>query len=498
MYLASIASFYLLIFGVGVWSSRQGRESTSTGLLLAGRKLPLVVGVLTMTATWVGGGYINGTAESVYDTARGLVWTQAPWGYALSMVLGGLFFARKMRREQYTTLLDPFERRYGKSAAGWLFVPALLGELFWSAAILVALGTTFAAVLDFDVTTSILISAAVAIGYTMVGGLWSVAWTDVVQLLCMLVGLCLVIPFAVSRVGGSEVVWETATAQMPAFPTGNDLWLWIDMALLLCLGGIPWQVYFQRVLAARDERTAVTLSLAAALGCVIMAVPAVVIGAVGLSADWSTTSLGSAPDAAMVLPAVLVHLTPPVVAIVGLGAVAAAVMSSVDSSILSASSMFVWNVYRPLLKPQASDEQMRRVLRGTILLAGAAAACLALSVQSVYALWYLCADLVYVVLFPQLVIALYARKATHVGAICGAIVGLVLRLGGGEPYLGIPALIPYPMATEDGGTNFPFRTVAMLSGLLTIWLVSRLTCQPSAERDVDAPQTDTPHVNTTQ
>jgi len=91
VYLASIASFYLLIFGVGVWSSRQGRESSSTGLLLAGRKLPLVVGVLTMTATWVGGGSINGTAESVYDTARGLVWTQAPWGYALSMVLGGLF-----------------------------------------------------------------------------------------------------------------------------------------------------------------------------------------------------------------------------------------------------------------------------------------------------------------------------------------------------------------------------------------------------------------------
>lgn len=39
-------------------------------------------------ATWVGGGYINGTAEVVFDSTQGLVWTQAPWGYALSLVIG--------------------------------------------------------------------------------------------------------------------------------------------------------------------------------------------------------------------------------------------------------------------------------------------------------------------------------------------------------------------------------------------------------------------------
>jgi len=41
-----------------------------------------------MTATWVGGGYINGTAEVIYDKDLGLVWAQAPWGYALSLVIG--------------------------------------------------------------------------------------------------------------------------------------------------------------------------------------------------------------------------------------------------------------------------------------------------------------------------------------------------------------------------------------------------------------------------
>ncbi|MCA9073451.1 MAG: sodium:solute symporter family protein [Planctomycetaceae bacterium] len=472
--LFSIAVFYLLIFAVGIWAGRRrGDDQTSSGLLVAGRGMPMFIGVLTMTATWVGGGYINGTAEAIYSSTQGIVWTQAPWGYALSMVLGGLFFARKMRRQNFTTLLDPFEQRYGKTAASLLFVPALLGELFWSAAILVALGTTFATVLHFDVSTSILISAAVAIGYTVVGGLWSVAYTDVVQLVFLFSGLCVAMPFAVSNVGGLDAVLQTTT-EMPAFPTGPDIWLWLDMALLLCLGGIPWQVYFQRVLAAKDEQTAVSLSLWAALGCLLMAFPAVVIGATGIAADWSSTELGEAPQAALVLPSVLAYMTPPAVATIGLGAVAAAVMSSVDSSILSASSMFVWNVYRPLARPDAGDRELRLVLRIAVMLIGIAAAILALSVQSVYALWYLCADLVYVMIFPQLVMVLFSQRSNRVGAFAGAIVGLTLRLGGGEPFMGIPAWIPYPLATEDGGTNFPFRTVAMLCGMITIWLVSQL------------------------
>lgn len=54
---------------------------------------------LFFAATWVGGGYINGTAEYVYTPGLGLLWTQAPLGYSISLAIGGLFFAKKMRRE---------------------------------------------------------------------------------------------------------------------------------------------------------------------------------------------------------------------------------------------------------------------------------------------------------------------------------------------------------------------------------------------------------------
>ncbi|MBW2257148.1 MAG: hypothetical protein JRI25_21490 [Deltaproteobacteria bacterium] len=77
-------------------------------------------------------------------------------------------------------------------------IPAVLAELFWSAAILVALGSTFGAVMGLDLRVSILVSAAVAISYTVLGGLRAVAYTDVFQLFLILVGLGIAVPFVVS------------------------------------------------------------------------------------------------------------------------------------------------------------------------------------------------------------------------------------------------------------------------------------------------------------
>lgn len=485
--LVAIALLYVGILWIGVRATKSGLEDgSSEGLLLARRGMPLGITIFTMVATWVGGGYINGTAEEVYN--RGLVWTQAPWGYALSLVLGGLVFAGPIRRLGCVTMLDPFERRYGKKLAAWLFLPALIGEVFWSAAVLAALGTTFGVILDFDFTTAIVVSSVFAVGYTVVGGLWSVAYTDRAQLILILIGLAISIPFALTRAGGLERVlaaygekFGSAASLLPPMAAwrggagwGNRIWLWLDTAGLLVLGGVAWQSYFQRVLAVKSDRTARWMSVWAGVGCAVIAVPAALVGAIGATADWSSVG-GPPPEPALVLPYVLKHLTPPVVATAGLATIAAAVMSSVDSSILSGASMFVWNVYRPLVRPKSSDREIRLAVRLAVVAIGALATGLAIAADSVYVLWLLCSDLVYVVLFPQLVMVLFSRHANARGAAAGAVVGLVLRLGGGEPLLGLPATLPYPMHDPEIGILFPFRTFAMLMSLVTIWLVSRLT-----------------------
>ncbi|MEM0996846.1 MAG: sodium:solute symporter family protein [Bacteroidota bacterium] len=481
----AMMGFYGLIFYLGAYAGRLRKSEDLSEVMLAGRSIPLWIAVFTMSATWVGGGYINGTAENTHTL--GLVWVQAPWGYALSLIIGGLLFARRMRRYQFRTMLDPLRQRFGKRLAALAFLPALTGEIFWTAAILTALGSTFGTVLGLGFEASIVLSAAIAIAYTALGGLWAVALTDIVQLLFLLIGLVIVLPFALPKVGGWEAAWslyaESKGAAASFLPSRTELgeywWTWWDYALLLMFGGIPWQVYFQRVLSSRDEGTAVRLSVVAGVVCLIAAAPAVVIGIIGDVATqtglWANVGAGTGPEnGAEILPYVVRYLSDPVVATVGLGAIAAAVMSSVDSSILSASSMATWNVYRPLIAPGAREEVLGRILRRSIWIVGIAATLLALQVKSVYALWFLCSDFVYCLLFPLLFTAFFDRKANAYGAIAGFVVAAILRFGGGDPTLGLPALLPYSTAA-DGSVNFPFRTLAMLSSLLTIVVVSRLT-----------------------
>ncbi|MEQ2275860.1 Chitinase 1, partial [Xenotaenia resolanae] len=204
--LIAIVLFYVLILFVGIWAAWKNKNSgvgeggdRSESIMVGGRDIGLFVGGFTMTATWVGGGYINGTAEYVYLPDYGLAWAQAPFGYALSLVLGGLFFAKPMRSRGYVTMLDPFQQIYGERMGGLLFIPALMGEIFWSAAILSALGATLSVIVDININMSVVISALIAIFYTLVGGLYSVAYTDVVQLFCIFLGLWVSVPFALSN-----------------------------------------------------------------------------------------------------------------------------------------------------------------------------------------------------------------------------------------------------------------------------------------------------------
>lgn len=278
----SIIIFYIIILLVGIWAGRkqksggEGDEFEQEEVMLAGRNIGVFVGIFTMTATWVGGGYINGTAEVIYSS--GIIWCQAPFGYACSLIVGGYFFANKMREQGYVTMLDPFQNLLGSRMGGLLFLPALCGEIFWSAAILAALGATVSVIIDLDNNTSIIVSAGIALFYTLFGGLYSVAYTDVIQLGCIFVGLWLCIPFAIEHPAVKSMSMEHNDwfGDLKFRQFGQ----YLDFLLLLVLGGVPWQVYFQRVLSAKSAFKAQILSYVAAFGCLIMAIPPMIVGAV--------------------------------------------------------------------------------------------------------------------------------------------------------------------------------------------------------------------------
>ncbi len=121
--------------------------------------------------------------------------------FGISLILGGLFFARRMRALEFHTLIDPFEARFGPKWAVVLAMPAVLAEMFWSAELLVALGSTFGVMLDIDLATAIVVSAVVVTLYTMAGGMWAVAYTDAYQLMLVGIGLAITLPIALDAVG---------------------------------------------------------------------------------------------------------------------------------------------------------------------------------------------------------------------------------------------------------------------------------------------------------
>ena len=107
----------------------------------------------------------------------------------IPLFIGGFLFAKIMRKRGYITMLDPFQERYGIRVGGLMYIPAFLGELIWSAATLNSLGATISVVMNLPRAYSVIASACIAIFYTFLGGLWSVAYTDVAQLICMFIGM---------------------------------------------------------------------------------------------------------------------------------------------------------------------------------------------------------------------------------------------------------------------------------------------------------------------
>ncbi|XP_041363770.1 high-affinity choline transporter 1-like [Gigantopelta aegis] len=471
----SVIGFYLVVLVIGICAGRKtARSSQVEGIFLADRNLGLIVSFFTLTATMVGGAFINGTAEIM--ASQGFLWTQAPIGYCVALFIGGMVYGPKMRRAGYVTMFDPFQEKYGLRVGAILCISQFLGDLFWTAAVLSALGSTIAIIVDWDQTMSVIVSACVAISYTVLGGLWSVAYTDVVQLLCIALGLFLAFPFALEHpavdLSRIEDTWvgHLETKQIGVF---------IDIYGLLMMGGIPWQVYYQRILACKTPFRAKISSMVAAVFCLVFAIPPSIMGLAASAADWNQTSYegpGYIPKDQMgfVLPLTLQYLCPPAVSIIGLGAVSAAVMSSADSSILATASVFTNNVYRNVFRQKASDRELIWILRISTIVAGTLSTVIAVTVKSVYGLYVLCSDLMYVILFPQFTCVLFVKITNTYGGIFGFALAFVLRVFSGEPLIGLPTFIKFPFYDENEGQLFPFRTFIMACSFLSTVLVSIL------------------------
>ncbi|XP_061882069.1 high affinity choline transporter 1-like isoform X2 [Entelurus aequoreus] len=382
--------------------------------------------------------------------------------------------------------LHSSQQKYGNLLASALIFPALIADVLWVARTLVSVGATMSVILDISYVYSIIIASVVAIVYTILGGFYSVAYTEVIQLILIFISLWLCVPFALTNPHSLDISLTAYNQIFQAPWVGtvepHEAGKWFDNFMVLALGGLAYQALYQRILSASSYTQAQVICFASSAFCLVLGIPPILIGAVAASTDWNSTSYGlptpyECGEASSIFPITLRYLTPTFVSFIGIGAVTAAVMSSMNSALLSSASMFSSNVYKNIIRKQASDREMQWVIRISVVVVGLTGTGLTFLDNSVLVFWLVGSDMSFTIMFPQLVCILFFKVSNGYGASLGFLVGITLRILSGEPLFGLPPVICYGCQLNDEGTLtqfFPFRTAIMITSLLSVLLFSWL------------------------
>jgi SSS family transporter len=408
---------------IGIWASK--RTGTTDNFIVAGRKMPLWIASATLAATWFGGGTILGAAGAAYeDGLLGVI--PDPFGASLVFFLVGFFFVRMFRRLRLYTVIDFFENRYGKTAATIAAAGLIISNIGWTAGLLVAFGLVFQSLTGIPMEVGILAGAIVVFVYTVAGGLWAVALTDLVQIILVAIGLIMLLVVVLIDVGG----WGAIAPRLPAgtfriIPAVNTWEVWLNYLrawLIFGLADMMAQTLLQRAFAARSEQVAQnSFYLAGASYLALGMVPAML----GIIAG--ATMPGIVETESVIPELALAHLHPIAIAIF-VGALIAAVMSSADSALLASASIFSINIL-PLVKRAPDDRAKLLATRIAVPVFGSIAVFVALEVQAVYDLIQDANIVILAVVIAPFILGIWWKKANRTGALAAMAVGFLTWLG---------------------------------------------------------------------
>lgn len=454
MYLVCIMLYLCALLAVGAWFARRVKDSKS--FLVADRALPWYVSTGTIVATFMGAGSLIGAAGLAYNVGISAMWMDI--GGILAIVALA-FMAGRIRRFEGLTTPEILGARFNKQTRLMAALIIIAAETAITGYQIRAGGYVLHFVTGMDNAVGMVVTAVFIIGYTMFAGMLSVAYTDLIQGVTIIVALIVGLPFVVETAGGMSGIIAALPAEKLSLFGGSFRDAMKVLFPTFCIVFVM-QPIWQRLFACRDEhssRKAVFSSVPVLLFLVSTLAFTATIGAVimpGLE-DGGTIIIGLAAKA-----------LPPVIGVVMLCAAVAIIVSTGDSMLLSASSNIVNDIYLQYINPNADEKKILFFTRIVVLVLGLLAFIQIRFFPSILAM-VIYAYTMEGGLAPALIAAFYWKKATPMaGFLCVLSAGVTTVVW---EALGMPL-----------GIDTSFVTIVISSALLIV--VSFVTPAPSDDQ----------------
>lgn len=442
MLLFFILLYMLVTIPVSIWAAR--RIHSTKDYVLAGRRLPFVMALATVFATWFGSDSVLG-AGTAFAEGGFLNVIVDPFGAGLCLILIGLFFVPKLYNLNHLTIGDYFNERYGRTV-GTLLSLAIIATYFgWTAAQFVAIGVVLNVLLGIPTVLGMIVAAAVVLVYTYIGGFWSVSLNDTIQMGMILIGMVAVTIELIWKFGFGEIVTSAPPEYWKLTPGSDGAmkeWLaYIAAWITLGLGSIPQQDVYQRAMSAKSLAVSQMATIWGGLFYFVIVLMPLFFGLAARMVHPELLALET--DSQLLIPTLIInHISLPT-QVLFFGALIAAIMSTASAAILAPASLLAQNVIKPLFR-EVSDRLELYLIRWGIILVAAIALFVAIEKGNIYEIVGSSYSITLVAAFVPMAAGLFTKKANALGALLAMFFGVlawqyVERTGGEDPV--IPSIV---------------------------------------------------------
>ena len=381
-----IAIYLMGMIGVGVWFAK--KHTDFDDFFLAGRSLTTPLLITTLISTYYGIDVLFG--DSQLGFTDGVV---AWFGYARPtyafFLIAAFFLAQRLKEEDFKSLPDILDKYYGKNTR---YVGAVTSFIYSLPALsLYGFGMLGDVILRWEPIMGMLVLGGIALVYTLTGGFWAVVLTDSIQFLFMCVVLALAVPFAMNFIGGFDKMIDILEPSY--FDTLGDLSIWL--IIIYASTGLAILVeptFYQRIFAAKSYKN---VRNALIIGIFIWGSYDWIITIIAMAAKTGVLQgilpTDVAPDAALLT--VMVAALPAGALGLFMAGVLSTEMSTLDSYCLVAGGNVAYDIYRPAIKPDATDEELIKKTRYGILLSWILGLAMAVSFDQMLGLWVFMASI---------------------------------------------------------------------------------------------------------